>query len=84
MPKQVHLVIPDVHRDRVTEATQGLFPIPVDEDTGEPLFTVDDWVNEKLRQTPVDWVHLWEKRQAGKAAVAAVVRDDGVIAHDVP
>jgi len=79
MPKRICFQIPDEHLTRVAEAVVTLYPIPVDDKTGAPLYTADEWIDEKLRQTPIDWVFLFEKRQAAKTAVEAVERDDQVI-----
>jgi hypothetical protein len=79
MPKQISFEIPDIHEARIQQAVAALYPIPTDEKTGDPLYTADEWVDERLRRVTVDWVYLWEQRQAKETAVNSVVRDDSVI-----
>lgn len=59
---------------RIANAMKGLYPIPKD-DNGDPLFTDNQWVKEKVRRWIRDQVARWETKVA-RDAVNVLSEDD--------
>ena len=69
---QITFTIPNDKKDRVTEAILGLHP---NEDPDN--FNTLQWAKEVIRRQIIEWVHIWEEREAFKAVT--VDRDDTII-----
>ena len=75
---QITFTIPDEKVQRVVDAINGLFPVPVDKN-GDPLFTEGQWTKEKLRRYIIYLVHLYEQREAQREAKELIERDDNIV-----
>jgi len=60
----INFTIPDDKISRIVTAMKGLYPIPVDEETGEPQFTDNQWAKESVRRWIRDQVARYEQREA--------------------
>lgn len=56
--------ISDEKVQRVVDAMKGLYPIPIDFETMEPLFTDNQWAREKIRRWIRDQVARYEQMAA--------------------
>ena len=75
---QVIFNIPDSEIQRIIAAFSDLYPIPADEENGEPLFTANNWPKERIRRFIVDTVYRSEQRSASDTASLAVTRDNNL------
>ena len=66
----VQFDIPDEQVSRVTAALKFFFPIPEDE-SGDPLFTDNQWAKESLRRYVVEQVNRHEVYVAKNAVTIA-------------
>ena len=58
---QLVLNIPDDKINRLLDALEGLFPIPMDSETGEQLFTRNQWGKECVRRWLVRQDARWQQ-----------------------
>lgn len=72
---QIVFTIPDAQRQRIIDAIKGLWPIPTDPETREPLFSDGAWAKERIRRTIRDMVYAYESR----IATERVIRDDSIV-----
>lgn len=72
---QIIFTIPDEKLQRVIDAIKGLWPVPIDPETKEPLFSDGAWAKERIRRTIRDMVYAYESR----IAMEQVVCDDNLV-----
>lgn len=75
---KITIHIPDDKTQRVVKAMKELYPIPVNEESGErgPLFSDAQWAKEKVRRFIVETVQRYETKESVKKCV--VERDDNI------
>lgn len=72
---QIIFTISETRKQRIIDAIKGLWPVPIDPETKEPLFSDGAWAKERIRRTIRDMVYAYESRIAMKQ----VVRDDNLV-----
>ncbi len=71
--------IPNEKVQRVANAMCGIFPIPIDEESGIPLFTKNQWAKEAIRRFVIKTVGRWEKKIAIDEARNNTPEDDDLL-----
>jgi len=74
---QITLTIPDNKLQKVLDAFEEKYPIPIDENDA-PLYTQSAWAKEQIRQFIIKTVLKREQRIARASFVDAVADDDVV------
>ena len=74
------ITIPEAQVQRVANAFVTLYPIPLDEETGEPLYGVAQWVRMKMVDHIKRVVTRVEK-QAARQAADATIDASGVVSE---
>ena len=76
---EVTFTIPDEELQRVKDAFVYTYPIPLDPITSEPLYTVNQWVKEVIKDFVKNKVLRFERRVAMDDAKDTIERDEDII-----
>ena len=74
---EIKFQIPDDKLPRIVAAMKGFFAIPLDEETGEPLFTDNQWAKECIRRYVISIVQRYETVKARETIV--IQQDNGLL-----